>query len=39
MELKGGQNQAVHIYQQTIGFREVEVRKQALWINSVPVKL
>jgi beta-galactosidase len=39
LELRDKDDRIVHMVSQAVGFREVEVREQALWINGVPVKL
>ena len=39
MELRNPLNQVVHTLVQGVGFREVAIHDQALWINGVPVKL
>ena len=39
LELKDSKDQVLHTVHQAVGFREVEVKDQALWINGVQVKL
>ena len=39
LSLRDQLGRVIHTYAQGVGFREVEVRDQALWINGVPVKL
>jgi beta-galactosidase len=38
-ELVDNDNHVIQVYKQAVGFREVEVHDQALWINGVQVKL
>jgi beta-galactosidase len=39
LTLKNEKGERVHTISQAVGFRKVEIRGQALWINGVPVKL
>jgi beta-galactosidase len=38
MELRDNKDLLLHVYEQTVGFREVEIRNQAILVNGVPVK-